>query len=81
MDAYKKLVLVQLLAYGKTSPVPKYTPQTVTRTFKQLAHPYLAFITAYESRDAKSTHELQRLLQEKREAFERVCCRFALFPS
>ncbi|KAJ1032452.1 hypothetical protein NDA16_000476 [Ustilago loliicola] len=72
MDAYKKLILVQLLAHGKTSQVPKYTPQVVTRTFKPLAQPYLAFVTAYESRDTKSTQELQRLIHEKRDAFEKI---------
>lgn len=72
MDAYKKLVLIQLLADGKTSPVPKYTPQVVTRTFKQLAQPYLHLISAYESRDSKSASDVQRVAEEKRDAFEKV---------
>lgn len=67
MDAYKKLVLVQLLAHGKTSPVPKYTPQAVIRTFKQLAQPYLALVAAYESRERGSEAQLQRLLEDKRD--------------
>lgn len=71
MDAYKKLVLVQLLAYGKTSAVPKYTPQVVTRTFKQLAQPYVALVAAYESRDKGSEAQLQRLVEDKRYAFEK----------
>ncbi|CCF54863.1 hypothetical protein NDA11_004934 [Ustilago hordei] len=71
MDAYKKLLLVQLLAHGKTLPVPKYTPQTITRTFKQIAQPYLAFVAAYESRDAHSTQQVQQLVEEKRDTFEK----------
>lgn len=71
MDAYKKLVLVQLLADGRTSPVPKYTPQAVTRTFKQLAQPYSAFVAAYERRGAKGVDEVHRIAEEKREAFEK----------
>ncbi|SYW74792.1 related to cop9 complex subunit 3 [Ustilago bromivora] len=72
MDAYKKLLLVQLLAHGKTSPVPKYIPQTITRTFKKIAHPYLAFVAAYESRDAHSTQQVQQLVEEKQDTFEKV---------
>ncbi|SNX82295.1 related to cop9 complex subunit 3 [Melanopsichium pennsylvanicum] len=71
MDAYKKLVLTQLLAHGQTTPVPKYTPQVVTRTFKQLAQPYLAFITAYESRDSKSAEAVLRAVEEKKDAFDK----------
>lgn len=71
MDAYKKLVLVQLLADGKTSPVPRYTSQVVTRTFKQLAQPYLGFVAMYESRSPESAQELARLAEEKRDAFEK----------
>lgn len=72
MDAYKKLVLVQLLADGKGSPVPKYTPQAVTRTFKQLAQPYASFAAAYERSDASSADEVFRIADEKRDAFEKV---------
>ncbi|SPO22793.1 related to cop9 complex subunit 3 [Ustilago trichophora] len=71
MDAYKKLLLVQLLADGKTSPVPIYTPPVVTRTFKQLAQPYLAFVSAYESRKPKAAADVQHVAEEKREAFEK----------
>ncbi|SJX60996.1 related to cop9 complex subunit 3 [Sporisorium reilianum f. sp. reilianum] len=71
MDAYKKLVLVQLLADGKTSPPPKYTPQAVTRTFHQLAQPYAAFASAYERSDDLNADEVFRIAEEKRDAFEK----------
>ncbi|GAC72856.1 COP9 signalosome, subunit CSN3 [Moesziomyces antarcticus T-34] len=71
MDAYKKLVLVQLLADGKTSPVPKYTPQPVTRTYRTLAQPYLAFTAAYERYDAKAAPDLHQIVDEKKDAFEK----------
>ncbi|TKY85200.1 hypothetical protein EX895_006280 [Sporisorium graminicola] len=71
MDAYKKLVLVQLLADGKTSPVPQYTPQAITRSFKQLAQPYASFSSAYERSDALSADEVFRIADEKRDAFEK----------
>ncbi|PWZ00961.1 hypothetical protein BCV70DRAFT_199326 [Testicularia cyperi] len=69
MDAYKKLILVQLLARGKTSPLPKYTSTQITRTFKQLAESYLTFASVYESRDPASEQYLQRLIQEKQDIF------------
>ncbi|CDW96913.1 hypothetical protein [Sporisorium scitamineum] len=72
MDAYKKLVLVQLLADGKRSPVPKYTPQAVTRTFKQLAQPYASFASAYERSDALNANDVFRIAEEKRDAFEKA---------
>lgn len=72
MDAYKKLVLVQLLADGKTSPVPKYTPQPVTRTYRTLAQPYLAFTAAYERYDAKAAPDLHQIVDDKKDAFEKV---------
>lgn len=72
MDAYKKLVLVQLLADGRTSPVPKYTPQAVTRTYNKIAQPYSAFVSAYEKNDAKSANEVHRIAEDKRDAFQKV---------
>lgn len=81
MDAYKKLVLVQLLADGKTSPVPQYTPQAITRSFKQLAQPYASFSSAYERSDALSADEVFRIADEKRDAFEKVgLSSYALAP-
>ncbi|CCL99781.1 uncharacterized protein FIBRA_01803 [Fibroporia radiculosa] len=45
MEASKKLVLVQLILYGKTVPPPKYTNPVLQRTLKN--SPYGAFIKAY----------------------------------
>lgn len=71
MDAYKKLLLVQLLANGKTSRLPKYTSQAVTRSYSMFISPYDQFVAAYERRGAKWTDELHRLAEEKHDAFEK----------
>lgn len=44
VDAYKKLVLLQLLKDGKTSPLPRYTSQAVTRAMRSK----LAGLEVYE---------------------------------
>lgn len=69
MDAYKKLVLVQLLADGKTSRVPRYTPQLITRMFNMSAQPYTLFVAAYEKWG--DTQEVYRLAEEYHNAFEK----------
>lgn len=53
IDAYKKLLLVQLIAHGKTSKLPRYTSSSVTRAIKgQIAHLgfYTSLVDAYEAR-------------------------------
>ncbi|KAG6819781.1 hypothetical protein H0H93_008696 [Arthromyces matolae] len=45
LEALKKLKLVQLIAKGKTSPLPKYTQSSLPRLFKNT--PYNAFVNAY----------------------------------
>ncbi|KAJ8583470.1 hypothetical protein M405DRAFT_937200 [Rhizopogon salebrosus TDB-379] len=45
MEALKKLVLVQLIHRGKTSPPPKYMHPILTRLFK--SSPYASFLNAY----------------------------------
>lgn len=45
LEALKKLVLVQLIREGKTSPLPKYTHPNLSRLFKNT--PYSAFVNAY----------------------------------
>ncbi|KAG6876430.1 hypothetical protein C0993_003191 [Termitomyces sp. T159_Od127] len=45
LEALKKLKLVQLIATGKTAPVPKYTHPLLLRLFK--TSPYNTFVNAY----------------------------------
>ncbi|GAC99039.1 potential transcriptional repressor subunit [Pseudozyma hubeiensis SY62] len=71
MDAYKKLLLVQLLANGKTSRLPKYTSQAVTRSYSMFMSPYDQFVSFYERRGAKWTDELHRLAEDRHDAFEK----------
>ncbi|GAA5995311.1 uncharacterized protein JCM10292_005095 [Rhodotorula paludigena] len=49
LDAYKKLVLVQLLAFGKTQPLPKYTSSAVSTAIKALCGAYSDFAVAFAS--------------------------------
>ncbi|GAA5942099.1 uncharacterized protein JCM15063_002004 [Sporobolomyces koalae] len=51
LDAYKKLVLVQLVAFGKTLPLPKYTTSAAHTAFKALSGPYTEFVTAFATHD------------------------------
>ncbi|GAA5883758.1 hypothetical protein JCM3774_000581 [Rhodotorula dairenensis] len=51
VDAHKKLVLVQLLAFGKVQPLPRYTSQAVTQAIKVLSAPYAEFANAYRTLD------------------------------
>ncbi|KAG6876742.1 hypothetical protein C0992_011973 [Termitomyces sp. T32_za158] len=45
LEALKKLKLVQLIATGKTAPLPKYTHPLLLRLFK--SSPYSTFVNAY----------------------------------
>ncbi|OAX35853.1 hypothetical protein K503DRAFT_773077 [Rhizopogon vinicolor AM-OR11-026] len=45
LEALKKLVLVQLIHHGKTSPPPKYMHPNLMRSFK--SSPYANFVNAY----------------------------------
>ncbi|EST10135.1 hypothetical protein PSEUBRA_000547 [Kalmanozyma brasiliensis GHG001] len=75
MDAYKKLVLVQLLADGKVSPVPQYTPQVITRAWKQMGSPgqtpYNTFASAYARGDDKGLDAARRIAEERKDVFEK----------
>ncbi|GAA5984473.1 hypothetical protein JCM10908_003364 [Rhodotorula pacifica] len=51
VDAHKKLVLVQLLAFGKTQPLPRYTTSTVLQATKVLSAPYVEFANAFRTLD------------------------------
>ncbi|GAA6059214.1 hypothetical protein JCM10212_006607 [Sporobolomyces blumeae] len=55
VDAYKKLVLVQLLAYGKMLPLPKYTSSAAQNTYKTLCASYIEYATAFAALDKVRT--------------------------
>jgi len=51
LDAYKKLILVQLIHRGKTSPPPKYTSSTVSTIFRNTSSCYLDLAEAFNDPD------------------------------
>ncbi|KAK9895453.1 hypothetical protein P389DRAFT_93346 [Cystobasidium minutum MCA 4210] len=68
IDAYKHLILAQLLKDGKTTTLPKYTSSNLLSTFRQLyTTPYLDFAKAYEALDS---HRLADLVTQHRKVFE-----------
>lgn len=71
LEAYKKLVLVQLILYGETVPAPKYTSQTLLRLLKST--PYANFAKAYPS----DTTNLQTIASKHREQFVTVSARYS----
>ncbi|GAA5962861.1 hypothetical protein JCM3765_005896 [Sporobolomyces pararoseus] len=68
LDAYKKLVLVQLLAYGKTLPLPKYTSSAAQNAYKSLLAPYNDYVGAFNSLDKT---KLFAAKEKARESFTR----------
>ncbi|GAA5977760.1 hypothetical protein JCM5350_006171 [Sporobolomyces pararoseus] len=68
LDAYKKLVLVQLLAYGKTLPLPKYTSSAAQNAYKSLLAPYNDYVVAFNSLDKT---RLFAAKEKARESFTR----------
>ncbi|SGZ24019.1 BQ5605_C023g09683 [Microbotryum silenes-dioicae] len=58
IDAYKKLVILQLLTHGKTSPLPKYTAPNVHGAIKSRCAAYLDFATAYMKLDKSALMNL-----------------------
>ncbi|GAA5909678.1 hypothetical protein JCM8208_003844 [Rhodotorula glutinis] len=68
LDACKKLILVQLVAFGKTQPLPKYTTSAFGQAAKALCVPYAEFATAFTTLDGGRV----ALASEKgREMFEK----------
>ncbi|GAA5940538.1 hypothetical protein JCM3775_004822 [Rhodotorula graminis] len=65
LDAYKKLVLVQLIAHGK--PLPKYTTSAFGQAAKALCVPYAEFATAFATLD---TGRVKLASAKGRETFE-----------
>ncbi|BGP03055.1 hypothetical protein NBRC10513v2_006779 [Rhodotorula toruloides] len=68
IDAYKKLVLVQLLAHGKTQALPRYTSQVVLTAAKTLCAPYLEYCSAFASLNRERVDQAR---EKGREAFEK----------
>jgi len=58
LEASKKLVLIQLILYGKTNPPPKYTNPTLQRLLK--ASPYGTYIKMYPQKRKTLTSLLHR---------------------
>ncbi|BGP51205.1 hypothetical protein JCM10450v2_007134 [Rhodotorula kratochvilovae] len=68
LDAYKKLVLVQLLAFSKTQPLPKYTTGAFSTAAKALCVPYTDYAAAFVTLDRA---RLAGAAEKGREAFEK----------
>ncbi|BGP57863.1 hypothetical protein JCM8202_001783 [Rhodotorula sphaerocarpa] len=68
VDAHKKLVLVQLLAYGKTLSLPRYTSQAVLTATKTLSAPYVEFAAAFRTLDKGA---VTAAVEKGRDAFGR----------
>ncbi|RHY03020.1 hypothetical protein DYB28_003895 [Aphanomyces astaci] len=52
VEAYKKYMLVSLLAANKVAPLPKSAGLVVSRSIESHVGPYLAFVTAFASAQA-----------------------------
>lgn len=63
MEALKKMRLVQLIAKGKASPLPKYTNQLLQRQFK--GTPYHQFATNYPN----NVEILKEIINKERSLF------------
>ncbi|KAM0754573.1 hypothetical protein T439DRAFT_321611 [Meredithblackwellia eburnea MCA 4105] len=68
IDAYKKLVLIQLLVDGKHVALPTYTSSTVSSACKTSCANYIEVATAYVSNDKL---KLRTTIERLRETFER----------
>ncbi|KAL4877932.1 hypothetical protein BJY04DRAFT_122138 [Aspergillus karnatakaensis] len=51
VEAYKKLLLVNLLGYGKRLPTPKLVAPHVNRIYQSLARPYTSLAESFEAGD------------------------------
>lgn len=69
LESYKKYVLISLILYGKIQPLPKYTPQVISRFIKPWSQPYLDLVSAYGT---NSPEELNSQILKHSEVFNRV---------
>ncbi|CAD6904605.1 unnamed protein product [Tilletia controversa] len=65
VDAYKKLILMQLLQDGKMSPPPEYTSGVVSKSLNALCRPYILFAKLYEDRNATDAEVFQKAEEVK----------------
>ena len=72
LEALKKLVLVQLILYGKAKELPKYVSPTLLTVFRK--SPYGAFVNYYPLQLA----QLEKLVDKESGFFDSVC--FSYFP-
>ncbi|GAA5824703.1 hypothetical protein JCM11251_005308 [Rhodosporidiobolus azoricus] len=68
IDAYKKLLLVQLLAHGKAQPLPKYTTSALSQAIKALCVPYADYAAAFTTLDRTKVGQVR---EKGREMFEK----------
>ncbi|KAL8287092.1 hypothetical protein RQP46_004098 [Phenoliferia psychrophenolica] len=68
VDAYKKLVLIGLLAEGKLPTLPQYTSSNVQSVCKSLCGPYIDYAHAYASHDKQ---KLRSLMERHHEVYEK----------
>ncbi|KDQ10390.1 hypothetical protein BOTBODRAFT_36290 [Botryobasidium botryosum FD-172 SS1] len=62
LEAYKKLVLIQLISHGKLQPVPKYTHALISRALKNNS-PYVILTKAYPAPQEVLTALLEKEIQ------------------
>lgn len=68
LEAYKKYVLISLTVHGKVLPLPKYTPQVVSRFIRPMSQHYLDLAVAYST---NSPEELNNVITKHTEVFTR----------
>lgn len=68
LEAYKKRILVSLIAYGKVEPLPSWTSSVVDRFVRQLSKCYHDLEAAY---GASSLAQVRELCQKNSERFSR----------
>ncbi|KAK0558780.1 hypothetical protein OC861_006832 [Tilletia horrida] len=69
-DAFKKLVLIQLLHDGKTPVLPEYTSAAVSRTLATSCRTYLSFAKLFEDRHATDA-EVYHKAEEVKDVFQK----------
>lgn len=68
LESYKKYIMVSLILNGKIVPIPKYSPQVITRFMKPLSHAYHETANAYLT---GSSDEVRSVINKYRDTFNR----------
>ncbi|SAM08088.1 hypothetical protein [Absidia glauca] len=66
LEAYKRYILVSLIAFGQVCPLPKYVTPTIEKTCKKQNAAYFSLIDAFDHRDIG---KLISVLQKHRQTF------------